>query len=380
MNELNILTSSPVGQISHENGEVSCAGQQHKEQGLVVDDNIVLEEVRLLIKPEQFIRHNSEVQAGSDHLLLPCTYQEGGCVTGEGTFAWGVDNSDCDLALVKSGEAEFTPDLMLISEAMKYIAQLRNPQFHRGCEIKDLFETSHKGLFASRRSDAKNAAGVRPQDFEAGLQAETAAEYGLFELAQKQANKEVGTLEPVCHRAQHQQQGRIVSLGAGRFAINAGQAIHTFRCQRRQVTLAEASQCFEDIPLAEPAATFLDPDSGIIKSHSAPRQCSSKFPVLLETNRGWVRITPEIHPAQAPLSRWPEEETTPEFIDLDGAGAFTEREQREWEGMLNFPHFHVATLGELTMQTCPGDRRCPAAIRFRFILMYFRFRWDYTDF
>ena len=362
LNKLNIFSTNPIGTITHHDGSIQCAGQQTKEDGEVVNDLLILEELRLLVKPEKFVRQGDKMQAGSDHLNLPCGYQEGGCITGEGTFVWPPNEEKCDLALVKSGTAELTADQLLVSADMKIVTKLGDPDFHPECRIKRLYRTNHPGLFASLSKDAEEVAEFRPQDFDSGLQAETAAEYGLYQLSREQKQKDKGVLEPMCHRLQHQSASRIVPLTGNRFAVAAGQVIHTFTCKEKTVEIREAAKCYQDIPLNTPPSSFMDPTSLIIKKHSAETTCSSRFPAMIYTDQGWIKLTPAIHPAGPPLEQWTDA-TGPEFIDLEGAGAFTNREKLEWLALLNFPDFHAATLTMVTRQTCPGMSSCPRAIK-----------------
>ena len=363
LNQLNILTSNPTGQIRHENGAMQCEGQKAKEGGIIVNDVIILEEIRLLVKEETFLRRGQEVQAGSDHLNLPCNFREGGCATGEGTFVWPSSENECDLVLVKSGQGRISGDDTLIMDKDKVAVQIKEAELSSECKIKNLHATNHENLFVSRTRDVAAAAEFHAGDFDPVLQAKTAAEFGLHELAERQRQGELGVFEPVCHRLQHRQPHQLVSLGEGKFAATAGQVIHVFQCREITVQIQESRKCYEDIPLKDPAGKFLDPATGLIKSHSATKTCNSLLPTIISTDQGWVKILPEIHPASAPLDKWTEQPEEGEFIDLAGAGAFTERESREWLASVNFPDFHVATLTEFTMRTCPGASSCPEEIR-----------------
>ena len=102
MNTENLIWADEVGLIKDRDGGVRCQGQQHRINGEIVEDILVLTQYRITVREEKFLIKGEQIESETAHLDLPCKARMEGCVTAEATFTWRRPEGQCMLQEIQS--------------------------------------------------------------------------------------------------------------------------------------------------------------------------------------------------------------------------------------------------------------------------------------
>ena len=102
MNTENLIWADEVGLIKDQDGGVRCQGQQHRINGEIVEDILVLTQYRITVREEKFLIKGTQIESETAHLALPCQAHMEGCVTAEATFIWNRPEEKCMLQEVQA--------------------------------------------------------------------------------------------------------------------------------------------------------------------------------------------------------------------------------------------------------------------------------------
>ena len=86
MNTENLIWADEVGLIKDQDGSVRCQGQQHRINGEIVEDILVLTQYRITVREEKFLINGEQIESETADLALPCQAHMEGCVTAEARF------------------------------------------------------------------------------------------------------------------------------------------------------------------------------------------------------------------------------------------------------------------------------------------------------
>ena len=72
MNEETIIRVTQRGQISDNNDQVRYKGQPTRINGQIIDNIVVLAQIKIVIMEEEFILNGANLEVVSNHLILDC--------------------------------------------------------------------------------------------------------------------------------------------------------------------------------------------------------------------------------------------------------------------------------------------------------------------
>ena len=92
--------------------------------------------------------------------------------------------------------------------------------------------------------------------------------------------------------------------------------------------------------------------------HTSPRiECNQHFPMVIQSEEGWIGITPSLIPVSPPLKK--------DFIldefqheSLAHGGIYTEQEVKAWESLIEYSNFHTALTRTLSYGVCLHEGEC----------------------
>ena len=134
------LVNSPQG--------VGCKGEDVHFEGQLYQNELVLQERRLLVKEENYIIKDRTVESQSDHLLLECPYSELACITGTTTYVWDHLGRDCPLHLICSIRPSLVMDAFLVDHQAQFFINRTSPISIVNCDF-ETYATNHPALFVS---------------------------------------------------------------------------------------------------------------------------------------------------------------------------------------------------------------------------------------
>ena len=81
---------------------MTCQGQETRHGEELVKNEVVLLELRVMVRDELFLINQGNIKSQTVHLELPCTVREEGCQTSAKTYVWRDKASNCNLHPVRT--------------------------------------------------------------------------------------------------------------------------------------------------------------------------------------------------------------------------------------------------------------------------------------
>ena len=99
----NVIYSNDRGAIIISDNKISCRGQSMLFGKYIVNEVIQVSQYKIIIKEEKFIVKNRQVEAASEHLMLPdnCHVMKVGCQTLDRTYTWFQPPVYCSLEKIR---------------------------------------------------------------------------------------------------------------------------------------------------------------------------------------------------------------------------------------------------------------------------------------
>ena len=360
LNEVAFLEIVEKGDLLEKNQAVSCTGEPVHIKGTLHTNIVELVEYRVLIRDESFLVSEDSVEAEGDHVKLRCPYRQLGCETGGSTYTWDVDNHPCPLEIVRTIEPRKTLGTYLVDHGVQFLVNTTGTTTYQSCPFS-LTQTDHPNIFLAETSKVIALPAVAPADVDTALQASIHLNYLGYQIERKFASLKVETSRVTClNQKREEDSNEPVLMEDGSYGLRTGNVYLKFACESKTGKIREADRCFTDIPI-QPEG-FVTPRTRQFTVHSTPIPCSKTFPLVVDTNEGWVEITPKLKVRPAPLiARLPG--TTPvEHTDYSHGGLYSDSELQDWHHQILFPAYHQALLRSITYGTCVQDGSCATSV------------------
>ena len=122
--------------------------------------------------------------------------------------------------------------------------------------------------------------------------------------------------------------------------------------------MREAEYCYDAVPISHTKFSYMDVETRVLKSTAEISPCMESFPLRIQTEQGWVRITPHILKEQAPPVLHDEVGTYWHHATRP-AGLYTRAELEDWETLHVLPSFRSMVLADVAVTGCNQWKDCP---------------------
>ena len=116
--------------------------------------------------------------------------------------------------------------------------------------------------------------------------------------------------------------------------------------------------CYDAVPISHSKFSYMDVETRVLKSTAEISPCMESFPLRIQTEQGWVRITPHILKEQAPPVLHDEVGTYLHHATRP-AGLYTRAELEDWETLHVLPSFRSMVLADVAVTGCSQWKDCP---------------------
>ena len=353
----NIISFAEVGSLLEENDSVSCVGETTHINNKIHTNVVRLVTYKIIIMPVTYLVNDQKMEVVSEHIGLPCSYSEQGCVTGLGTFTWRLTKPDCPLENIRSFQPVKVLDTYLYDHDNKLLVNTTGRTKIPGCSDIELITTSYPDVFLAQQSHTAGLPALRPADLDIAVDYSMRDDYLMYEM-ELMVGKTTNHLErEVCRRETLKNRGEPFRLGDD-YAMIKGELLYQFKCAQKEAKIKEDQVCYKDVPLEVQPPSFVDPLTKLLKQHSVVIPCSKRFPLTVRTTTGWVTIRPHVSSTTPPAEGKPEMPTTIKHEDLHNGGLYTQSEKKAWEMLISFPHYHEALLKSISWGSCVQTGLC----------------------
>lgn len=363
------LTYEEKGKTYIENEEVKCSGEKVRVGDKIVSDAIKWKQIDLLVE-EVLLEENIELEImtqGSER--LSCLVQEGGCLTGVGTYFWNLNlSSTCALQEVRSFTAivgktdEIEVAMSADSTFLRFVLESRISMCGRVVAT-----TNHPGIFLLDMEQEKNiTTKLHPSQIQMHTYINTRSD-ALYHTILMELETQINEmLQKDCELKAIQEElhqwlrWKIPATAGwtfhnGTFAFASGETIYLYDCKSVVVLPRETPRCFENLPVfVNHSKGFLTPLTRKLVFNSSPVPCTSTFMGKYHTVEGkWISATPRILEVSGPAHMGKilgtQVNLTSE-IDWAHSGLYEEEHFRSNQ-RLEFENSKTALVGKLTIQT-----------------------------
>ena len=346
MNEETIIRVAEKGQISDNNDQVQCKGQPTRINGQIIDNIVVLAQIKIVIMEEDFILNGANLEVVSNHLILDCQPTAGGCRTIEKTFIWGKgDLDDCPLRKVRELQVKEEGEYWIDESRNVVLKKLGPVAAPAGCTNVLLHRTEYEGIFLTEDSTSFLPLG---NNMKIANYIEARDDFIMYEVERKIEQLKGRFQENLCSQQFNQNsEGEVVRIEtlSNNFALRSGETTYVFECESKEDKIREESQCFEDIPVGE--VGFVTPVTRLFTKFSKVVNCNGKFPSTVRSEQSWVELRPSPTPIPAP-DKLPVKFHSSHHMDMSYGGIYTEKEINAWEEHIEKQNFHKSVLKKIS--------------------------------
>ena len=348
MNAETVIRVAESGQISDNDDQVQCKGQPTRIGDQLIDNIIVLAQIKVTLREEEFILDGLKMEVLSDHLILDCKPSVGGCRTMDKTFVWARQEiDDCPLRKVRDLRVTEEGDYLIDEESNMVLKKLGPVAAPSGCssvllhltEYEDVYLTSDDTSFLPLGDGMQLATYIEARD-----------DFIIYE-AEKRINRLKKKFQKnLCNQrfGQHS-DGEIMRVDdQDTFARQAGETTYVFTCEQKEDKIRESSTCYEDIPIGEDESSFVTPVTRLYTRNSNPKPCNPHFPTTVRSEQSWLELRPTPTPVGEPDQMPLDDHIEGKHVDLASGGLYTPSEVKAWENHLESSRFHRNILHQIT--------------------------------
>ena len=353
----NVIYSNDRGAIIISDNQVSCRGQSMRFGHHIVNEVIQVSQYKVIIREEKFIVKNQQVEAASEHLMLPdsCRVMNVGCQTIDKTFTWFQPPEHCSLEKIRVVNMNHENGY-LIDETHKILlnATQKVPS-PRGCPVTTIFATEYSNLYLATKQNGWPTMSKFNSDLDIASYVRSRDDYLTFQLEKKIEDQDHQLKEQICNRALEHHQGEVIHLQDDIFIKRNGDCAEYVQCRKAIGQLVEKEKCYEDIPITN---GFVKVHNRLFTSHSATKPCNKIFGLKLYTNeKVWIEISPHLkqmkEPKQLPLL-----DHSFHHEDLSTGGIYTEGELTSWREHLELGDYQNAITKSISYGVCIHQGTC----------------------
>jgi hypothetical protein len=114
LNTWNYFSMTASGDLAAYPDHMECTGQETRHGDELVENEVVLIEIRIRIRNEEYLANHGLVESSTDHLAIPCNVPEEGCQTSEKTYIWKDPGNECNLKRIRTIAPNKTQDTWLV--------------------------------------------------------------------------------------------------------------------------------------------------------------------------------------------------------------------------------------------------------------------------
>ena len=347
-----------LGATSVEGGDETCQGTTAVIDGKTISRLVEIRNYQVEVQPENFLATDTAIDATTTGETLPCRPADLGCRGGVHTYIWYRSSQvSCPFALLRTvsghlqGGQFYAPaeGLLLSVEAEPVAVPV-------DCEGLEIYRTQIDGVLLSRTIPHLPAANGRQVAPVALFEALSSFVVDLADEVQHQ--EAVAGGRRLCQKVRESRQGEPVSLGSGVFGQRRGDTWIRYRCVSTRVPVREDEYCYDAVPISHTKFNYMDVETRMLKSTAEISPCMESFPLRIQTEQGWVRITPQILEEQAPPVLHDEVGTYLHHATRP-AGLYTRAELKDWETLHVLPSFRSMVIADVAVTGCSQWKDCP---------------------
>ncbi|MCP3664982.1 MAG: hypothetical protein GY696_21210, partial [Gammaproteobacteria bacterium] len=113
---------------------MTCQGQETRHGEELVKNEMVLLELRVMVRDEMSHINQSNIESVTEHLQLPCTVREEGCQTSAKTYVWRDKASNCNLHRVRTKAQNRTRSTWLVDHRSQLLLNVSGTFSAPGCD------------------------------------------------------------------------------------------------------------------------------------------------------------------------------------------------------------------------------------------------------
>ena len=349
INREEVFSVTEKGIIHDAGNSVSCQGETMKIGRELVDNILQMSQYKISIQEEKLLIKGPQVEVLSDHTKLPCQTHKRGCVTATKTYYWMDEVKTCSLEKIRTIEIDTEKDLIVDHTHKIIFNQTGMTKSPMGCPITDLITTEYSNLFLTKSKEFEQ--GVDVLDIQNYIN--NRDNYITYTMEEKMVKILHKTKASIC-KIQYTTD-EIMRIDEHHFAKIQGDAVMVFSCTEKKAKIETLDTCRADIPLS--TGKFVKPQTRVM-IHTSPRiECNQHFPMVIQSEEGWIGITPSLIPVSPPLKK--------DFIldefqheSLAHGGIYTEQEVKAWESLIEYSNFHTALTRTLSYGVCLHEGEC----------------------
>ena len=352
-----ILKIVEKGMIKDKNNAVSCKGQAQKLGSEIIDNIIVIAQIKIVLMEENFIINNGEVEVINDHIILDCRPSAAGCRTMDKTYIWGKGKSNCPIRKIRNLNLKEDKGYLVDEQANVLLKKLGTIPAPAGCTNSILYQTEYEGIFLSEgNGDFENIQDkVHISTF-----IKSRDDYTLY-VAEKKLEKLQQTILGVKCKNRFEgkfKDGEITRLdNTNNFAVQKGETTYVFACDAKRGKVETRKECYTDIPIKN---GYVTPGNRVFSAFSTKIDCSLHFPTTVRAEESWIELRPT-PTAVAKPQEFPLDQHEAKHTDLSAGGLYTDEEVLSWENHLENARYHHEVLHRISHGVCLNAGRCQDA-------------------
>ena len=161
LNTWNYFSLMASGDLEAYPDHIECQGQETRHGDELVENEVVLIELRIMIRNEEYLASHGLVESATDHLSLPCSVPEEGCQTSEKTYIWKDPGNECNLRRVRTIAPNRTQDTWLVDHHNQLLFNNTGVYPNPGCKMT-LRTTQLDNVYLADLTRAETRAQVYP--------------------------------------------------------------------------------------------------------------------------------------------------------------------------------------------------------------------------
>ena len=352
MNTENLIWADEVGLIKDQDGGVRCQGQQHRINGEIVEDILVLTQYRITVREEKFLIKGTQIESETAHLALPCQAHMEGCVTAEATFIWNRPEEKCMLQEVQAIRAAKVDGWLIDRERKILLNMTGSITPPAECPMTVLHSTEYEDIYLA---ESGTFSPLEATNLRMDLEMASRDNFLAYMLENSLNGLDEQLTTALCEVKRTKQDDNPFHLQGELYGMIRGEILYRFKCVSATALLREEANCFDHVPLKTVPPGYMHPSTKIFTTVAAMVECNTHFPLKVKAKEAWVTIGPKIKPEAAPQA-YQEFQKIREHINMAGAGGiYTTTEQVAWETLINYPAYHKALLTGLSVGACSGS-------------------------
>ena len=353
LNEETIFSVTEKGLIHDSSSGVTCKGEQMRIGQEIVDNILQMSQYKVTIREEELLAKGQEVEVLTDHTKLSCPARRKGCITGEKTYYWENPVQACALEKIREIEVDTKGDDYIVDHTNKIIFNKTGIQKSpSGCPIADLITTEYENLFLTTSTEFAQSVDIL--DIQNYIN--NRDNYITYTMEERLNQLQQKTQSNFCQLRYQTEQ--IIQVESNLFAKITGDTVLVFGCLSKKAKIETLTTCMADIPIN--TGQFVNPQTRVMVKTSPQKECNKHFPMIIESEEGWISINPSLVPVSPPLTK--------DFVikrfaheSLSHGGIYTDEEVKAWESLIEYSSFHTALSQSITYGVCLHEGKCEQA-------------------